>query len=370
MRSPISILPWTTAADAGSVRRMSWAEDLVTLVLAAWLIGGLFLDGWAHNTRPQLETFFTPWHAVFYSGFISVALWICWSVWRRSRVPAGYGPALLGVAIFLLSGVGDMIWHLAFGIERDIAALLSPTHLGLFTGAFLIVTAPLRSQGTDPAVGRGRRPSLGQLLPAVGSVALAGSLCAFIFLYLHPIYDNDVSLGRQAFLQTDFTTAQYHYVSRENIVAGVPGFVLSTVFLFAPLLFLLRRWRLPVGAAVVVLGLQSLLMQGLTGFQDIGLAQLGLIGAVVVAVLLRLLDPAPSSLGRLRVFCAVGPALFWGVYFAGIGLKDHGLGWSAEVWGGTLVWTGLMMLALTLLLSPSATVAETSAPVSGPGTPR
>src|SRR6266508_1166429 len=286
MRSPISILPWTAAADAGSVRRMSWAEDLVTLVLAAWLIGGLFLDGWAHNTRPQLETFFTPWHAVFYSGFISVALWICWSVWRRSRVPAGYGPALL-----------------------------SPTHLGLFTGAFLIVTAPLRSQGTDPAVGRGRRPSLGQLLPAVGSVALAGSLCAFIFLYLHPIYDNDVSLGRQAFLQTDFTTAQYHYVSRENIVAGVPGFVLSTVFLFAPLLFLLRRWRLPVGAAV-------------------------------------------------------GPALFWGVYFAGIGLKDHSLGWSAEVWGGTLVWTGLMMLALTLLLSPSATVAETSAPVSGPGTPR
>src|SRR6266511_2341797 len=307
MRSPISILPWTAAADAGSVRRMSWAEDLVTLVLAAWLIGGLFLDGWAHNTRPQLETFFTPWHAVFYSGFISVALWICWSVWRRSRVPAGYGPALLGVAIFLLSGVGDMIWHLAFGIERDIAAVLSPTQLGLFTGAFLIVTAPLRSQGTDPAGGRGRRPSLGQLLPAVGSVALAGSLCAFIFLYLHPIYDNDVSLGRQAFLQTDFTTAQYHYVSRENIVAGVTGFVLST---------------------------------------------------------------APSSLGRLRVFCAVGPALFWGVYFAGIGLKDHGLGWSAEVWGGTLVWTGLMMLALTLLLSPSATVAETSAPVSGPGTPR
>src|SRR6266536_579040 len=367
---PTSTMPRPAAADAGSVRRMSWAEDLVTLVLAAWLIGGLFLDGWAHNTRPQLETFFTPWHAVFYSGFISLALWICWSVWRRSRVPAGYGPALLGVAIFLLSGVGDMIWHLAFGIERDIAALLSPTHLGLFTGDFLIVTAPLRSQGHDPAVGRGRRPSLGQLLPAVGSVALAGSLCAFIFLYLHPIYDNDVSLGRQAFLQTDFTTAQYYYVRRENIVAGVPGFVLSTVFLFAPLLFLLRRWRLPVGAAVVVLGLQSLLMQGLTGFQDIGLAQLGLIGAVVVAVLLRLLDPAPSSLGRLRVFCAVGPALFWGVYFAGIGLKDHGLGWSAEVWGGTLVWTGLMMLALTLLLSPSATVAETSAPVSGPGTPR
>jgi hypothetical protein len=359
MRSPISILTRTTAADAGSIRRMSWAEDLVTLVLAAWLIGGVFLDGWAHNTRPQLETFFTPWHAVFYSGFAAVAAWICWSVWRRKRVPPGYGPALVGVVVFLLSGVGDMSWHLAFGIERDIAALLSPTHLGLFTGAFLIVTAPLRSQWADPAVARGGRPGLGQLLPAVGSATLAGCLCAFIFMYLHPFYDNVVSLGRQSFLQVDFTTAQHPYVDHQNIIAGVPGFILSTVFLFAPLLFLLRRWRLPFAAAVVVLGLQALLMQALTGFQDLGLAELGLIGAVVVAALLRLLDPSPSTAGRLRVFCAVGPVLFWGVYFAGIGLKDHGLGWSAEVWGGTLVWSGLTMLALTLLMWPPATIAET-----------
>ncbi len=365
MRSPISILTRTsaTATQPSPVRRMSWAEDLVTLVLTAWLIGGLFLDGWAHNTRPQLETFFTPWHAVFYSGFAAITAWICWSVWRRGGVPAGYGPALVGVAIFLLSGAGDLSWHLAFGIERDIAALLSPTHLGLFTGAFLIVTAPLRSQSADPAIGRGRRPSLEQLLPAVGSAALAGSLCAFIFMYLHPIYENVVSLGRQAFLQTDFTSAQYTFVNRQNVMAGVPGFILSTVFLFAPLLFLLRRWRLPFGAAVVVLGLQSLLMQALTGFEDVGLAELGVIGAVAVAVLLRLLDPSPSKLGRLRIFCAVGPLLFWGIYFAGIGLNDHGLGWSAEVWGGTLVWSGLTMLALTLLLSPLATVAETSAPV-------
>lgn len=366
MRSPISIPTRTAAADAGLVRRMNWAEDLVTLLLTAWLIGGLFLDGWAHNTRPQLETFFTPWHAVFYSGFAAIAAWICWSVWRRRGVPAGYGPALVGVTIFLVSGVGDMLWHLAFGIERDIAALLSPTHLGLFTGAFLIVTAPLRSQWADPATGRGHRPGLVRLLPAVGSVALAGSLCAFIFMYLHPLYDNDVSLGRQAFLQMDFTTAQYGYVSRENIVAGVPGFMISTAFLFAPLLFLLRRWQVPAGAAVVVLGLQSLLMQALTGFQDIGLAKLGLIGAIAVAVLLRLLDPSPSTIGRVRLFCAVGPALFWGIYFAGIGLNDHGLGWSGEVWGGTLVWSGLTMLALTLLMWPPATIADPSSPVRRP----
>jgi hypothetical protein len=366
MRSPISMLTRTTTVETGSVRRMSWGEDLVTLVLTAWLIGGLFLDGWAHNTRPQLETFFTPWHAVFYSGFAAITAWICWSVWSRRGIPAGYGAALLGVAIFLVSGVGDMLWHVAFGIERDIAALLSPTHLGLFSGAFLIVTAPLRSQWADPATGRGQRAGLVRLLPAVGSVALAGSLCAFMFMYLHPIYENQVSLGLQSFLQVGFTTAQYSFVNRLNIAGGIAGFIISTVFLFAPLLFLLRRWRAADSTAVVVLGLQSLLMQAVTDFQDSGLAKLGVIGAVAVALLLRLLDPSPSTVGRVRVFCALGPALFWGIYFAGIGLADHGLGWSGEVWGGTLVWCGLTMLALSLLVWPPAMVAEPSPPVSAP----
>jgi hypothetical protein len=32
--------------------RMRWHEDLVTAVLAAWLV----IDGWAHNTRPRLST--------------------------------------------------------------------------------------------------------------------------------------------------------------------------------------------------------------------------------------------------------------------------------------------------------------------------
>jgi hypothetical protein len=75
-----------------------------------------------------------------------------------------------------------------------------------------------------------------------------------MFMYLHPIYDNIVSVGHRTFVQQDFTAGQYTYVYRENIIAGVSGFILSTVFLFAPLLFLLRRWRLPAGAAVVVLG--------------------------------------------------------------------------------------------------------------------
>ena len=110
-------------------------EDLVTSVLALWLIAGLFVDGWAHRNLDGLETFFTPWHALFYSGFAATAA--CgWSIWSGStrRVPVGYRSGIIGVGIFALGGVGDLIWHSVFGIEVSLDALLSPTHLAVADG--------------------------------------------------------------------------------------------------------------------------------------------------------------------------------------------------------------------------------------------
>jgi hypothetical protein len=83
--------------------------------------------------------FFTPWHAVLYSGFVAVAGWLVAMVWRRrgrgrpiwTWAPAGYGLGLLAVGVFAVGGVCDLLWHLAFGIEQGIEAELSPTHLVL-----------------------------------------------------------------------------------------------------------------------------------------------------------------------------------------------------------------------------------------------
>jgi hypothetical protein len=344
--------------------------DLVTAALAAWLVGGVFLDGWAHNTRPVLESFFTPWHAAFYSGFAAVAAWIGWSVWTRraaagswrGSVPPGYGLGLAGAAIFLVSGVGDLCWHLAFGIERDIAALLSPTHLGLFCGAFLVVTTPLRSAWADPALERSA--SLERLLPAVLSLALAGTLTAFMFQYLHPVVDNVVSVGHELSLRLEYTPFQYTEVYRLGIQAGVSGFVVSTAILFGPVLFLLRRWRPPTGAAALLLGLQCLAMQAVTGFADAGLLVLGLLGAVAVEGLLALLRPSPVRRWPLLAFSAAAPVAFWAVYLGGVGAHDGGLGWTPEVWGGTLVWSGLTLLALAIVMFPPA-VPEPAAGAAG-----
>ncbi|MGM1060863.1 hypothetical protein [Saccharothrix sp. Mg75] len=143
------------------------------------LFGGVVLDGWAHhNLASALETFFTPWHAVLYSGFAVVAAVLVIPAVRSRRsglrrsLPDGYLPSLLGVALFLVGGAADLAWHLAFDIEVDLEAALSPTHLLSLTGGVLVLSGPLRSAWrTHPG---GSAP-----LPAVVSLVLTSSLIGF-----------------------------------------------------------------------------------------------------------------------------------------------------------------------------------------------
>ncbi|MGH9190775.1 MAG: hypothetical protein ACRD0Q_12250 [Acidimicrobiales bacterium] len=97
----------------GPRSRLTWREDMVTVAVAAWLIFGLFVDGWAHNNSKP-ESFFTPWHGLFYSGFAACAFWICAKSLKRGMsprdgAPVGYGLGLVGVAVFAVGGMVLMV---------------------------------------------------------------------------------------------------------------------------------------------------------------------------------------------------------------------------------------------------------------------
>ena len=53
----------------------------------------------------------------------------------HGRAPAGYGLGMVGVVGFAAGGGGDMVWHMIFGVEVDLEALLSPSHLLLFASS-------------------------------------------------------------------------------------------------------------------------------------------------------------------------------------------------------------------------------------------
>jgi hypothetical protein len=180
--------------DGALVATATWREDLGCAVLSVWLVGGVYLDGWAHLRRHGVESFFTPWHAVLYTGFLALAGWLATAALRRRRrseparrsIPAGYRLGLVGVAVFLAGGLADMIWHQIFGIEVGLEALLSPSHLVLLVGGVLMLTTPLRAAAArHPAL----PASAGPGLPFVLAAAVTAALAAFFLSYLSVFTD-------------------------------------------------------------------------------------------------------------------------------------------------------------------------------------
>src|SRR5438067_2248282 len=69
--------------------------DWTATILCTLLIGGVYLDGWAHAHGKVDSTCFTPWHAVLYSGFAflteyahpQVSTWVARDVHASSNLP-------------------------------------------------------------------------------------------------------------------------------------------------------------------------------------------------------------------------------------------------------------------------------------------
>ncbi|MBV1854270.1 hypothetical protein [Catellatospora tritici] len=316
----------TEAAPSGPepVRPItSYRTDLVMVILGTWFTVGLMLDAWAHNNVPGLETFFTPWHAVFYWGFLVTGGWIAWTVRPALRggrpdlraMPVGYGSAAVAVLAFAVFGFGDFTWHEVFGIEQNIDILFSPTHLGLVVSMFVIVTTPLRAAWLQdrPAVS-GLRP----LLPAVLALALGSTL---ILLFLQ--YGNALTFDAGA-VKLALSNPDEGFTSR-----FVSSLALTNLVLLAPLLLLAKRWRVPVGSATIVYGFLAGLSTAVSGFGNKEMALGVLLGGIGVDLLAWWLRPGADRPRQLRLFAALAALWTWAAFFA-----------TAYAVGGTMRWVG------------------------------
>src|SRR6516165_478792 len=181
------------SATAREFPRSSVSFDWIVVLLESLWVGGVFVDGWAHAHGKVDQSFFTPWHAILYTGFFVNALFFASVAWRNHAkghswshsVPRGYEFAVLGVGIFLVGGMLDLLWHLLFGIEKSLSATLSPTHLMLALGVFLAASGPWRAAWLRPPTHR--RESLVHLLPMLVSLAYVLSILTFFTQYANPI---------------------------------------------------------------------------------------------------------------------------------------------------------------------------------------
>jgi TolB protein len=176
--------------------RTSLRFDWVLAVLSVWLIGGFYIDLWAHAHGRVDDTFFTPWHAILYAGAASFAVVLAGlaifgsprGVPVRDALPGPYRLSLVGVLLFGVGGVLDLAWHTAFGFEVDVEALLSPTHLLLATSGLLMLSGPIRSAAARLWMEPERHDWL-VAGPFVIALTMASAVLIAFTQYVNPIVD-------------------------------------------------------------------------------------------------------------------------------------------------------------------------------------
>ena len=125
---------------------MKFAPKVVVFVLIISLFGSV-LEIWGGSwdiTSHALgapESFFTPPHAVLYSGvgisliaaIAALGIIIRDKEIRQKSFSLGLKLIIIGSLVQIIAGPGDYLWHELFGTD----GLLSPTHLTLITGILI-----------------------------------------------------------------------------------------------------------------------------------------------------------------------------------------------------------------------------------------
>jgi hypothetical protein len=313
-------------------RRVDWLFSLACL----WFVSGLYIDGWAHNhLESALESFFTPWHLIFYSGFGAASAILILQAWRSGwRVAPEYRVSVAGMILFSVGGAADLVWHNLIGIEASVEALLSPPHLFLATGGVLLVAGPLqRLYRRDPLPGSGML----KLGPEFVSLFLVFAFMTFMLQFLHPATHPWV----YASLQTD---NEFY-----GQALGMANIITHTTLAMGLILSLIRRFRFPFGSFTFLFGATTIAIMFMKDRFEFMLP--AIIGGALVDCLYWKLRPHQPDIRALRLFAFFAPAAFYLMYTLTVISKEP-TWWSTHLVTGQIVIAGLVGLLLSYISVP------------------
>jgi hypothetical protein len=326
-----------------SLRRAGLWEWLIAGLSVA-MFAGAILDAWAHvYVAAALEAVLTPWHAVVYVSFAALAITLLLPIAARiarrrpirTAIPRSFVIPLVGGFIFLGAGGLDLAWHVAFGIEVGVEALLSPTHLGLAIGAGLLWSGPVIS-----AWRRRSRLSMSHFLPGLLSMSAIVGLVSFTTHFAHPFVD-----AWPAIPYSDRDPASWYTPS-----LGFASLVIQTSILMGASLLLLRRWAAPpVGALTVLFSVSS---AGLSFLHDEPVLLVVPVAAGLAADVLVVLqrDVHPHA-AAVRLFAVLVPLAMSGTYFGLLSVTSR-VFWSPHLWVGAVVMCAAVGFMVSLLVFP------------------
>ena len=316
------------------------ARERWTLVIAsAWLVIGLQLDAYAHATTPELETFWTPWHGVLYSGIAASGFTLLWIM--RSRLPSlptyqsvlalpnALRIPLAGMASLLVGGGMDTLWHNVFGIERDMEIFVSPSHEFIILGMVLVAMGPALMLAASP----------GERLTAGGGW-LVGISALFSVLPVHIYTLHASAIGFRHLGSGEDPMPIY-----SSDAQLIHGYLFSTALLLLPLIIIGRRWPLPLGLPTPLIAIPAVLMHLMFDSEDAWWPALTVAAAaVVIEVVARVLTGVvPLGVnGRWILLGLLAPPVTWGALLLVGQIQTGTTGFNIHVISGLLTFTALV----------------------------
>jgi hypothetical protein len=323
--------------------RFEWLVVLSSL----WLFAGLYLDGWAHNNIAEtIDSFFTPWHGVLYSGYAVTAAVLGLTYlsnvrkgygWLRA-LPSEYMLSWLGAIIFAVAGNLDFIWHSIFGFEKDVEALVSPSHLILAVGGVMMMSGPLRAAWRKSDSQENKMP-----WRALLSLFFVLGVFTFFTQFSHAFSHAQVFVGSKPTGDTYFWD-----------VALISYVLIPTVVWMSAILMTVLRWKLPAGSLTFLIAGNSILMFLMTwgySHQQWQILVAALVGGILADVLLVTLKPSVKRERALRWFSFLVPAILFLAYFLSL-IFTHGIWWNSNMWLGMIFFSGVTGLGLSWLAVP------------------
>ncbi len=349
------------AERPGAPSRLDW---FVTLA-AVWIMTGLFIDAHQHLFL-AVESFLNPWHMTMYSGAVFAAIVLGVAIGRNYRsagsfweaVPFGYSQSVVGVAVLLIGGALDFVWHSFFGFEHQLDLLLSPPHLILLTGLFFLITGPVRS-----ALARPESSKLLDQVPMLVTLGLAFEIVQFVTQYgFYPeALMRDHPLSQAANQSEQFVLSVFLFYKQALEISIV---IWQSVLLSAAILYLVTRKRLAFGALVIVSVAVKLWIGGelSSDFKELLLVVLASVAAGVAgdAIVARL-RPSLQRPNAFRLLAFVVPAAYFAAYFAFALPLFGGTWWDASFVFGSIVEAGIVGVCVSqLFIAGSQTSASAS----------
>jgi hypothetical protein len=234
--------------------------------------------------------------------------------------------------VFFAAGIGDLLWHVAFGVEEDLEALLSPTHLALATGGMLMGVGPYL------AGIRSRSAAWKEAAPAVVTSLALLSFVAFMTQFANPYVE---LWPTEAWRFADPVT------NGIGAALGVAGFLWHAAVLSGFVLALAGRNCLPSGAAALLIAGSAAF--AVTQGDEQWLVLPALIGALGVEAARAML---PDTRLGFRLFSFLVPALPIAAHICALAIAFDVV-WSIHLAAGTPFLAGLVGVLIGVLVVPA-----------------